>query len=110
MFRYDLGAGEVPVICGHGNPDSADARGPLVARAGDPGRVAAPDLPCFGWSRRAYPVSFDASLDGSLDRFAAFVDALGVEQYRLVVHDWGSLDLNTGRLRRVVPGSPPTEE
>jgi hypothetical protein len=55
-------------------------------------------------------VSFDASLDGSLDRFAAFVDALGVEQYRLVVHDWGSLDLNTGRLRRVVPGSPPTEE
>lgn len=92
-FLYDVGTGDVPVICLHGNPDSADAWAPMLQQAGRLGRVIAPDLPCFGRSARADPTVFDASLDAYVDWFAALVDALGVERYQLVVHDWGSLAL-----------------
>jgi pimeloyl-ACP methyl ester carboxylesterase len=90
-FLYDVGAGEVPTVCVHGNPDSADTWAPLLARAGQLGRVIAPDLPCFGRSERASPAVFDASLDAYVEWFAAFIDALEVPRYHLVVHDWGSL-------------------
>ena len=98
-FFYDVGAGtgtggeQVPVICLHGNPDSADAWAPLLERSGRLGRVIAPDLPCFGRSARPDPAVFDASLDAYVDWFTAFIDSLGVDRYRLVVHDWGSLAL-----------------
>lgn len=93
-FFYDVGTGTgPPVICLHGNPDSADAWAPLLDRGALLGWVIAPDLPCFGRSARPDPAVFDASLDTYVDWFAAFVDALGVDRYRLVVHDWGSLAL-----------------
>lgn len=96
-FFYDVGTasgpGAVPVICLHGNPDSADAWAPLLERGGQLGRVIAPDLPCFGRSARPDPAVFDASLNAYVEWFGAFVDALAVDRYRLVVHDWGSIAL-----------------
>jgi pimeloyl-ACP methyl ester carboxylesterase len=92
-FCYDVGSGDVPVICLHGNPDCADAWLPLLARSPELGRVIAPDLPCFGRSGRPSVEVFDASLDAYAAWFAALVDALGIDRYRLVVHDWGSIAL-----------------
>lgn len=92
-FFHDAGEGEVPIVCVHGNLDSADAWRPLLDQAGRLGRVIAPDLPCFGRSSRPDPALFDASLDAYVDWFEHFVDALGLQRYRLVVHDWGSLAL-----------------
>lgn len=90
---YDEGTGEVPLICLHGNPDSADAWLELLAQTEVLGRVIAPDLPGFGRSERPDPATFDFGVDAYLDWFDALVDALGVTRYRLLVHDWGSLAL-----------------
>jgi pimeloyl-ACP methyl ester carboxylesterase len=92
-FYYDRGHGDEPIICLHGNPDSADAWTPLLDATDRLGRVIAPDLPCFGRSARVGPPAFDASLDAYIDWFEAFLDALAINRYRLVVHDWGSLAL-----------------
>lgn len=92
-FFYDVGSGDVPVICVHGNPDSADTWLPLLDRTAELGRVIAPDLPGFGRSERPDPYVFDSSVDAYVDWFGELVDALGVDRYRLVVHDWGSLAL-----------------
>jgi pimeloyl-ACP methyl ester carboxylesterase len=98
-FLYDVGTGDIPVLCLHGNPDSADAWAPLLSRAAQLGRVIAPDLPCFGRSERADPAVFDASLDAYVDWFEALVVALNVDRYRLVIHDWGSLALSAASRR-----------
>jgi pimeloyl-ACP methyl ester carboxylesterase len=98
-FLYDVGTGDVPVICLHGNPDSADTWAPLLAQSERLGRVIAPDLPCFGRSERADPSVFDASLDAYVDWFAALIDQLGLDRYALVVHDWGSLALSAAARR-----------
>ncbi|MEA2168081.1 MAG: hypothetical protein QOF76_1381 [Solirubrobacteraceae bacterium] len=83
----DEGEGPDAVVCVHGNPDSADGWQPLLDRAGELGRVVAPDLPGFGRSER--PGSFRADVD-TFDRwFPALMDELGIERIRLVAHDWG---------------------
>jgi len=97
-FLYDAGAGDVPLICVHGVPDSADAWRPLLDRAGELGRVIAPDLPCFGRSERPAPDVFDSSVDAYVRWFDALLDELGVERYRLIVHDWGSIALAAAAL------------
>lgn len=98
-FLYDAGDGDVPVICVHGNPDSADTWLPLLRRTAELGRVIAPDLPGFGRSGRPDPGVFDHGLDAYVRWFGALVDELGVDRYRLVVHDWGSLALAAASLR-----------
>jgi pimeloyl-ACP methyl ester carboxylesterase len=88
---FDEGAGEDAVVCIHGNPDSADTWAPLLQRAGELGRVIAPDLPGFGRSER--PGQFRADVD-TLDRWLpAVLDELGVKRVRLVAHDWGGYSL-----------------
>lgn len=88
------GDGE-PVIFVHGNPDSADVWQPFLDRAGELGRVIAPDMPGFGRSARPELVDF-ATLKMW---FGAFVDDLGVDRYRLVVHDWGAVALAAAAAR-----------
>lgn len=90
----ERGSGD-PVIFVHGNPDSADEWAPFLDRAGELGRVIAPDMPGFGRSVRPGRLDF-ATLKLW---FRAFVDDLGVDRYRLVVHDWGSVALAAAALR-----------
>ncbi|HYF27756.1 MAG TPA: alpha/beta hydrolase [Baekduia sp.] len=96
---YDEGASDVPVVCLHGNPDSADMWLPLLERTAQLGRVVAPDLP--GWG--ASPAPDRAVCDGSLDALAAWFDAflehVGAERFRLAVHDWGALGLSPASRR-----------
>lgn len=92
-FLYDSGSSDVPLICVHGNPDSADQWLPLLERTAQLGRVIAPDLPGWGRSERPDPTVFDGSLDAHDRWFEALLDVLEVDRFRLVVHDWGALAL-----------------
>jgi pimeloyl-ACP methyl ester carboxylesterase len=91
---YDAGTGDVPVVCLHGNPDSADQWADLLARTGELGRVIAPDLPGWGRSERPDRAVFDGTVDAHVRWFDALLDALQIDRYRLVVHDWGGLALS----------------
>ncbi|WP_051342991.1 alpha/beta fold hydrolase [Pseudonocardia spinosispora] len=84
-----------PVIFVHGVPDSLDEWAPFLDRAGELGRVIAPDMPGFGRSGRPGRVDF-ATLKMW---FTALIDDLGLERYRLVVHDWGAVALAAAALR-----------
>jgi pimeloyl-ACP methyl ester carboxylesterase len=90
----EQGGGD-PVIFVHGNPDSAQEWAPFLDRAGELGRVIAPDLPGFGRSGRPNSADF-ATLT---TWFNALVDDLGLERFRLVVHDWGAVALAAAALR-----------
>jgi pimeloyl-ACP methyl ester carboxylesterase len=90
----EQGAGD-PVIFVHGNPDSSQEWAPFLDRAGELGRVIAPDMPGFG--RSARPDLVDVAILTTW--FNALVDDLGLARYRLVVHDWGAVALAAAALR-----------
>lgn len=101
------GSGPATVLV-HGNPDSSLQWLPFLERAGElGGRVLAPDLPAFGRSERPAPERFDCRLPSYERWFEALLEELGVDRYRLVVHDWGALALSPAsrhadRVKRVV--------
>jgi pimeloyl-ACP methyl ester carboxylesterase len=78
-----------PAVFVHGNPTHSGDWVPFLERMAGP--ALAPDLP--GWGRSDRPEDFDYTMYG----LARFVDRclheLRVGEYRLVVHDWGSLAL-----------------
>jgi pimeloyl-ACP methyl ester carboxylesterase len=79
----------IPAVFVHGNPTHSEDWVPFMERMSGPS--IAPDLP--GWGRSDRPRDFDYTMHG-LARFAdRFLDRLRVDEYRLVVHDWGSLAL-----------------
>lgn len=81
------GAG-VPTVYVHGNPtDSADWL-PFMSRGGP---ALAIDLP--GWGRSERPRDFDYSMHGLAAFLERCLEALGIGERKLVVHDWGSLAL-----------------
>ncbi|MGI8593519.1 MAG: alpha/beta fold hydrolase [Solirubrobacteraceae bacterium] len=76
-----------PVLYVHGVPDSSDLWIPFLERGGG----IAVDLPGFGRSGKR--ADLDYSIAG-YDRFLEdFLDHVGVERLRLVVHDWGTAAL-----------------
>jgi pimeloyl-ACP methyl ester carboxylesterase len=90
----DRGEG-APVLFVHGNPDTLEEWAPFLDRAGELGRVIVPDMPGFGRSARPDLVDF-ATLKMW---FSELVDDLGVDRYRLVVHDWGGVALAAAAIR-----------
>jgi len=79
--------GDPPVLYVHGVPDAAELWEPFLEGTGG----LAPDLPGFG--RSAKRGDFDYSIagyDAWLERFLAHV---GVDRFRLVMHDWGAVGL-----------------
>jgi pimeloyl-ACP methyl ester carboxylesterase len=80
-------AGDAPILYLHGVPTHSWDWLPFVERYGG----IAPDLPGFG--RSAKPADFDYSITG-YDRFLeSLVDELGLDRFKLVMHDWGALGL-----------------
>jgi pimeloyl-ACP methyl ester carboxylesterase len=55
------------------------------------GPAIAPDLP--GWGRSESPRRFDYSMMGLADFVERFLGRLDIDEYRLVVHDWGVVGL-----------------
>lgn len=94
-------AGPAPILYVHGVPTHSDDWLAFLAETGG----VALDLPGFG--RSGKPNDFDYSIRG-YDRFlAAFLDAVRIDRFSLVVHDWGAVGLATAqrlndRLERLV--------
>jgi pimeloyl-ACP methyl ester carboxylesterase len=72
----------------------------LPAPSGKWGRLIVPDLPGWGRSARPDPADFRCTVTSLASWFAGLVDELGVDRYRLVVHDWGILAV-AGSLHRL---------
>jgi pimeloyl-ACP methyl ester carboxylesterase len=76
--------GHAPVVYLHGVPATSDAWLAFLTRTGG----LAPDLPGFGRSGKRGDLDF--SIDGLSSFVDAFLELVGVDRVRLVVHDWGA--------------------
>lgn len=86
LHYVDEGAGE-PVVLVHGTPTWSFEYRHLIAALRPRHRVIALDHLGFGLSER--PAEADYRPEGHARRFAAFVDALGLDRFSLVTHDFG---------------------
>jgi pimeloyl-ACP methyl ester carboxylesterase len=86
-IRYLKAGDRSDVLYLHGVPNSADEWRPFLELGGG----IAVDLPGFGRSGKR--ADWDYSIEG-YDRFVErFLDQLGLERCRLVMHDWGGVGL-----------------
>jgi pimeloyl-ACP methyl ester carboxylesterase len=90
-----------PILYLHGVPTDSGDWLPFLERTGG----YAPDLPGFGQSDK--PPHFDYSIAGYGRWLRGFVEAIGIDGFSLVVHDWGSVGLALAqdlpeRVRRLV--------
>jgi len=104
FFRRIPGEG-TPTVFVHGNPTHSGDWQPILDRMRSP--ALALDLPGFGRSERPSPERFDHSMHGYARFFSRFLSRMGIEEHKLVVHDWGSLALiaaqrDPGLVRRLV--------
>jgi pimeloyl-ACP methyl ester carboxylesterase len=89
FYRRVAGEGTPTVYC-HGNPTHSEDWLPFLRRGG---AAIAIDMPGWGRSDKPDPARFDYSMYGLSAFLERCLDELGVEQRKLVVHDWGSLAL-----------------
>ena len=82
---------EYPVLLFHGNPSNAGDWKPFLERLEGRRRAIAPDL--LGWGKSDRPKSFHWTMDSLAGWIGDLLDALGIERFDLVVHDWGSIAL-----------------
>jgi pimeloyl-ACP methyl ester carboxylesterase len=104
FFRRVKGDGP-PTVFVHGVPSHSEDWQPFLERIEGP--ALAFDLPGFGRSARPSPKEFDYSMDGQAKFVTRFLQRMAVEDYSLVVHDWGSVALvgaqeEPERVRRLV--------
>ncbi len=104
FFRSVSGDGP-PAVFVHGNPSHSADWQPFLERIDGP--ALAFDLPGWGHTARPSPAEFDYSMYG-LARFTSrFLQRMAVDEYSLVVHDWGTVGLIAAqdepeRVRRLV--------
>ena len=79
------GSGE-PVLLLHGYPQSASCWRHQVPELAQRYRVLAPDWPGFG---RSDPPHDRRTYDNEVDRIDALADALGLDRFNLIAHDYG---------------------
>lgn len=93
VFVREQGTGNdggAPVVLLHGVPVSSYVWRKVLTPLAESGLHAiAPDLPGLGLSDRPDPAEFDYSFQGLSRAVEAALDALGLEQVHLVVHDIG---------------------
>ena len=104
FFRRIEGEGP-PAVFVHGNPTHSEDWAPILERMRGP--ALALDLPGFGRSQRPDPAGFDYGFRGYARFFERFLARMAVDEYSLVVHDWGGLALvaaqrHPERVRRLV--------
>lgn len=102
FYRRSEGDG-VPVVFSHGNPSHSAEWVPFMQPLRRP--AFALDLP--GWGRTRAPARLRGSMHELARVWGRAIDALGVDRYGLVVHDWGGLALiealrDPDRVERVV--------
>lgn len=82
------GGGETAFVFQHGNPTSSYLWRNVMPYLEPLGRVVAMDLPGFGKSDKP---EMGYTLQEHIAYFDAFVEALALKSYVLVIHDWGSV-------------------
>ena len=82
----DEGAGPV-VIMVHGNPTWSFYYRDVIKTLQDGFRVIAPDHIGCGLSDK--PQDYDYTLDNHIGNLSELLDHLNVDEYNLIVHDWG---------------------
>jgi pimeloyl-ACP methyl ester carboxylesterase len=87
VFWRSAPSAGAPALYVHGVPTSSDDWLPFLALTGG----LAPDLPGFGRSGKGG--QNDYSIDGIARFVEQFLDLVGVERVKLVVHDWGAAAL-----------------
>lgn len=88
-FYREAGPASAPVVLlPHGYPCSSYEFRNLMPRLADRWRLIAPDYPGAGYS--ATPDSFDYSFNGYANFLDNFVRELGIDQFALYLHDFGS--------------------
>ena len=88
---------EHPVLMIHGNPSNAGDWKPFLSRLEGRRRAIAPDL--LGWGKSDRPTAFPGTMEALAGWLGDAIDALGVERFDLVVHDWGGIALVTASRR-----------
>lgn len=89
VFYREAGPKDAPaVLLPHGYPCSSYEFRNLMARLGDRFRLLAPDFPGCGYS--ATPEDFDYSFGGFARFLGEFAGAVGVEDFDLYLHDFGT--------------------
>ncbi len=84
MHYLDEGRGD-PILLLHGIPTQAYLWRNMIPILSEHGRVIAPDMINFGLSDRTEPL--DAA--GHIEMLTQFIEALGLDDITLVLHDWG---------------------
>jgi pimeloyl-ACP methyl ester carboxylesterase len=80
-----------PAVFVHGNPNHSGMWTEFLERI--PGAAVAFDLPGFGRSDRPAADDFDCSMHAYGAFVGRLLERLGIERYRLVLHDWGVVAL-----------------
>ena len=88
MSRWPGREDAPPVILIHGFPESHRTWREIAARLGDRFRLIMPDLRGFGESDRPQDVA-DYATDTLIADIFALADALEIDRFALVGHDWG---------------------
>jgi pimeloyl-ACP methyl ester carboxylesterase len=83
--RIDLGSGE-PVLLLHGYPQSAACWRHQIPALAEHHRVVAADWPGFG---RAEAPDLPPTYDNEVEHIDRLADALGLDRFNLVAHDYG---------------------
>jgi acyl-CoA synthetase (AMP-forming)/AMP-acid ligase II/pimeloyl-ACP methyl ester carboxylesterase len=96
MHYIDEGSGPV-VLCLHGNPTWCYLYRNVIRELRDSFRVIAPDFLGCGLSDRTPGIRFKAK--DRIDQLEQFVDALGLNSFSMLMHDWGG-PLGTGFMLR----------
>lgn len=86
IHYVDEGTG-VPVLMLHGNPTWSFLYRNVIQELGGSCRCIAPDYPGFGLSD--HPPGYGYTPEEHADRIGGLVDALGLDRFVLVLHDWG---------------------
>jgi len=95
VFVRRIRGGGAPSVFIHGNPTHSEDWLPFLERMRAP--AIAFDLPGWGASDTPDPREFDYTMHGLAAFVGRCLDALGVERYQLVVHDWGVIGLITAQ-------------
>jgi pimeloyl-ACP methyl ester carboxylesterase len=95
FLRRTAGDGR-PTVFVHGNPTHSEDWLPFLERIERP--AIAFDLPGWGRSERPNLGVFDGTMRGLAAFVERFLDTLGIDEYRLVIHDWGGLALIPAQL------------
>jgi pimeloyl-ACP methyl ester carboxylesterase len=88
--RRSAGPG-TPTLFVHGNPSFSFDWLPFAERLAGPAITI--DLPGFGDAERPAPERFDCTMGAYADWIGTAIDELGLDRFKLVVHDWGGIAL-----------------